>query len=425
MIAGDGCAYVTYVYRESTGSEVPQAGALNHLMVLRVNSAGASDNIKIYDWTSAHGDEIPLTLGGTITNADQGVLLTWSALTGGAWSLGMATTTGASASLVGAPQVPGQGLVSPVLQAQDGSFVGSYWAGYDAEYNSLYNTVAFDAAGNVRWIVPNEQPRIATDDGGVIGQSGITYDSNGNATGMGSLPTYSWTGDAYQQQGSVEQISADLLFVLYDVASSFWAMAGGNYSDNATAYALIRTFSDNEVSSDITVSNFSQTGANQQTITNVLNDILQGLNSGKYAGCSTWLTGAAPYSISTSIANLITYNSYGHGPFNNNGTAAFVGAKNLDGTPTGLPEGAAIAVNDAGAFFNAKLGDQTSTVGRRAYTGGTLKAQAAILIHELGHLMNAAGGAAGFQADAGNKNAGRANDRLVDQYCGKLIGDLK
>ena len=89
-----------------------------------------------------------------------------------------------------------------------------------------------------------------------------------------------------------------------------------------------------------------------------------------------------------------------------------------------LPASAAIGVNDAGAFFNAKLGDKTFTVGRRAYTGGTLKAQAAILIHELGHKMNDVGGAAGFQADASNKNAGRSNDKLVEQYC-KLIGGFK
>ena len=194
---------------------------------------------------------------------------------------------------------------------------------------------------------------------------------------------------------------------------------------SASAYALIRTFSDNEAGSDITVSNFSQTGANQQTITSVLNDILQGLNSGKFAGCSTWLTGAAPYSISDEITALVTNNSYGHGPFSDNDIAAFVGGRNQDGTPTGTAASAAISVNDSGAFFNAKLGDKTFTVGRRAYTGGTLKAQAAVLIHELGHLMNAVGGAAGFQADAGNRKAGRANDQLVDQNCGKLIGGLK
>ena len=42
--------------------------------------------------------------------------------------------------------------------------------------------IAFDPAGNVRWVVPNETPQIATADGGVIGQSGTTSDQYGNAT---------------------------------------------------------------------------------------------------------------------------------------------------------------------------------------------------------------------------------------------------
>ena len=81
-------------------------------------------------------------------------------------------------------------------------------------------------------------------------------------------------------------------------------------------------------------------------------------------------------SISDYITILTTYNSYGHGPFGNNDTAAFVGTRNKEFTLTGLPASAAFAVNDAGAFFNAKLADKTFTDGRRAYTGGTLKAQA-------------------------------------------------
>jgi hypothetical protein len=71
------------------------------------------------------------------------------------------------------------------------------------------------------------------------------------------------------------------------------------------------------------------------------------------------------------------------------------------------------------------VGDKNFSVGPHPYVGGTLKAQAAILIHEFGHLMNEVGGAARFQPDGGNRKAGRANDQLVDQYCGKLIGGLQ
>jgi hypothetical protein len=139
----------------------------------------------------------------------------------------MAVTTGTSVSIVAGPQVPGsagtcvgQCLVSPVLQAQDGSFVGS----------SGDDMVSFDAGGNVRWVVPNDTPRIATDDGGAIGASGTTYDANGNATGSVNLYTYSWLGHAYQD-GPTARVLARPPYA----AGSWWAFVLANTSANATA----------------------------------------------------------------------------------------------------------------------------------------------------------------------------------------------
>ena len=75
----------------------------------------------------------------------------------------------------------------------------------------------FDQSGGLLWSVPNDQPQIATDDNGVIGQSGITYDQNGNATGqIANLPTYSWPLNAYRL-GSIDQI----VQTLPDLAISF------------------------------------------------------------------------------------------------------------------------------------------------------------------------------------------------------------
>jgi hypothetical protein len=230
MVAGDGYAYLPYGYREW-----PSNGhVLNHFRVLRVNSSGTYDNIDILDWAQGLDDPSFIdgieywAIGGisAITNADQGILLAWA---GSDSTFGMAITTGASASLVRAPQIPGQSdAVVPVLQAQDGSFVGYIWTG--PGYTTQY-MVAFDATGNVRWSVPNEQPQIATADGGVIGQSGVTYDQNENATGqLGSLPTQSWTGNMYQD-GPVEQL-AILPFLL---ATSFCVEQGGNLSRTPTA----------------------------------------------------------------------------------------------------------------------------------------------------------------------------------------------
>jgi len=317
--------------------------------------------------------------------------------------------------------------VEPVLQAEDGSFVGAAW---DDQANPYM--IAFDETGSQRWSVAGDYwPKMALDGGGLIATLGydgpaVTFDQNGAVTGqVASLPAQSWTGNAYRQGSGVEKIVNDLLFVLYDLASSFWAAAGGNYSENGAAYALIRTFQNNAANARIVVTNPSQAGPNQQTITNTLNDISQGLNSGRYAGCSAWLTGASPVSASTNINTLVTYNLYGHGSFNQNRTAAFVGHINRDGTPVGVPVTWAITVNDRGAFFNAESGDGRFEVGRRNYNGGTRRAQAAILVHELSHVMRDAGGAAGFQNDANNRPAGRANDNLVDGNCRRLIESLR
>jgi len=219
MIAGDGNAYVAYSSREygPPGSN----REYDQLKLLQVNSSGASTSMDVYDWEGG-SDDITDPGVSMITNADQGVLLTWS---GGAG--GMAVTAGASVSLVSKPQVPGGGQVFPVLQAQDGSFVGV------TEDQNTYNNdmVAFDATGNARWIVPNDTPQIATADGGVIGQSGITYDQAGNATGMiANMPTYSWTGSAYLD-GPTTQVLAPPLYL----ALGFWSLFGGNNSGTGAA----------------------------------------------------------------------------------------------------------------------------------------------------------------------------------------------
>ena len=106
----------------------------------------------------------------------------------------MAITNGTSVTAITPPDIPGEsGVVVPVLQAQDGSFVGTY-----RDSSGQTDMIAFDQSGNVRWIVPNDTPTIATDDGGVIGQSGITYDQSGNATGQTNSYTQSWPGYSYQ-----------------------------------------------------------------------------------------------------------------------------------------------------------------------------------------------------------------------------------
>ena len=218
IIAGDGYAYLSWElsYLDWTPSPMPP-------LLRRLNSTGAYDDIQV------SGGSLWWSGFNMITNADQGVLLSWVDLAPGdddQWVQHMAITTGTSVSVIGAPQIPGQGdAIVPVLQAQDGSFVG-----YVADGNTGNNDmIAFDATGNVRWVVPNDQPQIATADGGVIGQSGITYDQNGNATGQVGLYTQSWRGYMYTD-GLAQRVSLRPS----DYAFSFAAVSGGNPSGSGT-----------------------------------------------------------------------------------------------------------------------------------------------------------------------------------------------
>ena len=54
-------------------------------------------------------------------------------------------------------------VATSVLQAQDGSFVGTYLDGAGNEY-----MLGHDVSGTVNWIVPNFVPQIATAEGGAI-----------------------------------------------------------------------------------------------------------------------------------------------------------------------------------------------------------------------------------------------------------------
>jgi hypothetical protein len=235
IIAGDGYAYYSY------GSVIPPPDGLNsepttcYSSVLRIDSSGNYDAIPVFTSTCggwAGGASHAYVGGGNlITNADQGILLTWEVDGSPEATAQTATITNGAAATVGTPQVPGGEQVYPVLQAQDGSFVGTTCQGCAPGYG---NMVAFDASGNTRWIVPGDTPQIATADGGVIGQSGITYDQYGNATGMiAGLPVQSWTGNLYQDS-PVDEIFADP----YLLAWTFLALAGGEYSPGAAGYPV-------------------------------------------------------------------------------------------------------------------------------------------------------------------------------------------
>src|SRR5580704_5597001 len=208
---------------------------------MQVGTGGGSSKIDVKDWDSKYllqwpvsGATIKTQAGAiptisnamTITNADQGTVLSWEAdttaycasATNGVCSTqasagttyGFATTVDTNVAYSGSTST----LVSPVLQAQDGSFYGT---------DNNGNMISFSQSGNVIWSVPNDYPQIATADGGVIGASGITYDNQGRPTGQIAMPIYAWTGDAYQNDpGQAQQLAS----MPPDVAMSFWP--GGN-----------------------------------------------------------------------------------------------------------------------------------------------------------------------------------------------------
>jgi hypothetical protein len=269
IIAGDGYAYFPYIYGSSafsefcidTGESVGESMSTHqdsHFRLLRVGTDGSSSEITIGDWAGdkstviVNGHETDFSSGsfggggaeGMISNADQGVLLSWvesssantplyhlTPISGGS-PTGTATTAD---------------LLMPVLQAQDGSFIGTM---YVTSGNNLdpYGMAGFDASGGVKWTVPNFNPQIATADDGVIAQSTdgllttITFDTSGNATGeMASLTpagTFgaglwpSWTAGAYALNGLglVSVAAAPLSFATY-----YAALVGLDISGSGTA----------------------------------------------------------------------------------------------------------------------------------------------------------------------------------------------
>jgi hypothetical protein len=176
----------------------------------------------------------------------------------------------------------------------------------------------------------------------------------------------------------------------------------------------------NKAKEIINVKNFSTTGPNQQAIQDVIQKIITALPLPGNATCSTWLQGQGDNAGTSGLQYLqgmIQFTAFGHGSFPLP-TAAFT---NLGGT-TGVPNGISMTVNDDGAFFKDGDGHGTSySIGPNEYPGGSLRAKAAIIIHEVGHGLTVQG----FQPDHSLPKAGKANDNLVNQHCQTLIEGLQ
>jgi len=236
-----------------------------NLHLLRVGSDGSSADTVVRQWSSSSNivyngtpdnpyafnyvQSAPAPyLDGTymITNADQGALISWKLVLPAYCAV--ETDQGCSSNVADKVEyhlstsngtdttwnevAPNQnGPVDPVLQLQDGSFVGTASPGGRYASGGPY-MVKFDTSGNVLANTSGYYPQMATADGGVVSQDGTFFDANLNITSaVSSLPTQSWFNNAYTSSSAL----VSLLAQQFDYASAYNAVVGGNRSANGTA----------------------------------------------------------------------------------------------------------------------------------------------------------------------------------------------
>lgn len=181
IIAGDGYAYLPY----ATWECLPGLMVHHRIAVLRASTSGSITRIPLTDFYGAFYETMSTSLN-VITNADTGVLVTWKTTGINAPAFGMAVTNGTSVSSVATGAVAAGQMweLKPVLQAQDGSFVGT-----TQTTDAGWLMIAFEPSGSVRWMVPigYDVPETALANGSVVMQSGLVYDENGVAIGYSDI----------------------------------------------------------------------------------------------------------------------------------------------------------------------------------------------------------------------------------------------
>jgi RHS repeat-associated protein len=165
----------------------------------------------------------------------------------------------------------------------------------------------------------------------------------------------------------------------------------------------------------VQIKNLSTTSSQALDVQNDLRWLQQAI--AQDSDCSGWLQGfsAAINYMLDAPGSGATMMAVGVGSFGNNADNAVEGSLG-----TNLPSGMLITVNVNGAFFNA--GPSTAVgFGLPSWIqGGSAAAQGEILLHELGHVVNASG----MQSDKGNNDAEARNNQLVMQHCGDIVNAL-
>jgi RHS repeat-associated protein len=154
--------------------------------------------------------------------------------------------------------------------------------------------------------------------------------------------------------------------------------------------------------------NPSTEGPEQETINNRLKDLQQRLPKDK--PCNDFLNSQG-INAQQFLNDAMKFNSIGHADILENGNPVSNAA-----VSNGLVQGQVTTINNQGAFFHpTTAAGQTMTIGPHGFDGGTPKAQAAIMLHELGHLTRV------LRDDAGDPKAIRANDKNIDTHCTMTI----
>src|SRR5208282_84558 len=170
--------------------------------------------------------------------------------------------------------------------------------------------------------------------------------------------------------------------------------------------SAVAAFGQVQSNSFIHVENFSKSGPQETTILNTFDYVKDHADAKCIAwfGSSNLHDGIAAIEGTSPDTLLIA-----HGKFSIPSLVAFTGN---DPKQTDIPAGVIITFNDAGLFFNA-----IPHMGVGDFDGGTNKAKVLVVIHELGHFLNARG----FQEDFASQKRVEENNQLVEKNCADTI----
>jgi hypothetical protein len=387
----------------------------NTLSLLKIAPDGSSSVQTLSTSSSAY--IYPLQV---IPDGQSGVLAAWWTLPLGSSNPGPVNITHVMTSGTTAYQLP-----LTIAQSPFGMVLGENGNGFATDGAKV---VSFDlTSGQVQWSYTSPSLSIIASTAG-NGLVAKTTDQNGIDTVLRFDSTGAVTPDTWTASGLDYFIGNTWLGSPSGGAATGYS--AGTVQLSSAAWITPDQSGTRQAAQDVSVTNFSNAGPNQATITNVLQKIQTALPS--YSSCNNWLQGGGKFTGRSGlkqVQDLLSTNFYGHGTVNLGATPdyniiAFSASLNPDHTPIpGLPPPPApiFTVNDISAFFNATDNQgHPFLVGKQKYPGNTLRAQLAALVHEVAHQITVNG----FQDDFGTKEdqkAGRENDRLVDTYCRGLI----